>query len=281
MTAGASDGPRPAATVVVLRERAAGGPETFLLKRHGQSAFMPSFHVFPGGCVEAQDIAFARTLPAQVQAQALDRLDGLDDAERATAYALAALRETAEESGLLLVRTADGHRPAPDVAAKLAEVLRNELHFAAHLAAYDLHPDLDALHPFAWWITPAVEPRRYDTRFFLAEVPPAQEATHDAVETTEGRWMTPADALARCRAGTIRLAPPTLATLEQLAEVDTVADAVARTPRPVWPICPRLVKTDDGTPILALPGDPCYPGDGPPALPQRTRFRVLDGRRFA
>ncbi len=269
---------RPAATVLVCRP-AAQGCEVFMVKRHGKSVFMPSVHVFPGGRVEEGDFALARSLPPEARAAA--RLDGLDDDLAAAAFGVAAVRETAEECGLLLARDSTGRRPSAATARRVFEALRDGASFADLLAGYDAVPDLAALRPFAWWITPDFEPRQYDTRFFLAEAPPDQEATFDDVETTEGLWLAPAEALERFRSGDIRLAPPTLASLELLAETGGPRAALDAVIRPIRPVRPRIVEDADGTPVLVLPGDPLYPEEEPPVLPHRTRFRVLGKGRFA
>jgi hypothetical protein len=153
--------------------------------------------------------------------------------------------------------------------------------FAELLAETDAAPDLAALHDFAWWITPDFEPRQYDTRFFVAEAPPGQEATFDDVETTEGLWLAPAEAVARFRSGAIRLAPPTLASLELLAEAGSPRAALDAVIRPIRPVRPRIVEDAGGAPVLVLPGDPLYPDGAPRVLPHRTRFRVLGKGRFA
>ncbi|WP_456425355.1 NUDIX hydrolase [Rhodocaloribacter sp.] len=269
---------RPAATVLVCRP-AGDGFEVFMVKRHGKSVFMPSVHVFPGGRVEEGDFALARSLPPEARAAA--RLDGLDDDVTAAAFGVAAVRETAEECGLLLARDRAGRRPSAATARRVFEALRDGASFAELLAETEAAPDLAALHPFAWWITPDFEPRQYDTRFFVAEAPPGQEATFDDVETTEGLWLAPAEAVARFRSGAIRLAPPTLASLELLAEAGSPRAALDAVIRPIRPVRPRIVEDAGGAPVLVLPGDPLYPDGEPRVLPHRTRFRVLGKGRFA
>ena len=268
---------RPAATVAVTRAAAAGF-EVLLLKRAAGAVFMPSMYVFPGGRIEAQDYAFAEALPEAEQRRALALLDAIDDAPAATAFCLAAVRETAEESGLLLARDAAGAWATPEAARAAFEALNAEVAFADVLAGLKLRPDLGALRPLGWWITPPIEPRRYDTRFFLAEAPPGHAATADAVETTAHAWLTPAEALRRFHAQALALAPPTLATLELLAAAATPEAALDG--QPIRPIQPHPTRDADGTAILALPGDPLFPEPLPPALPHRTRFRHADGRRF-
>lgn len=266
---GRQQGPRPAATVVVTHT-GAEGMEVFMVKRHRKSAFMPSVHVFPGGRVDPADGHFAASLPEAARRHVCAQFDGVT--ETAGAYCVAAIRETAEECGLLLARDHDGRRADAATAQAVFEALRGGAAFDEQLARHGLHPDVHALSVLAWWITPDFEPRRYDTRFFLASTPTGQRATFDAFETTEGRWIRPETALQCFRAGTLVLAPPTLATLEMLAEAGTPEAALAAVARPVRPIRPCVVQ-DGGTPVLVLPGDPLYPDPGPRVLPHRTRFR--------
>jgi 8-oxo-dGTP pyrophosphatase MutT (NUDIX family) len=130
----------------------------------------------------------------------------------------------------------------------------------------------------AHWVTPEIETRRYDTRFFLVRMPAGQNAQHDAGETTAHAWLTPDDAIERCQRGEIMLPPPTWTTLarmrrhQTLAELFSWADSVA-IPR----IQPRFVKNDDQT-MLTLPGDPTYPTVDGWDVPEDTRFLLQDGR---
>jgi 8-oxo-dGTP pyrophosphatase MutT (NUDIX family) len=143
------------------------------------------------------------------------------------------------------------------------------------------------LVPFARWITPSAEPKRFDARFFVAAAPAGQTARHDTVETVEHMWTRPGDVLARYAAGEIKLPPPTIRTLEDLAPHATVEAALAWAGGCVLrPIMPKLVPVDD-TLAIVLPWDPEYatlPGEGipldpaqPPARPP-SRFVLRDGR---
>lgn len=134
------------------------------------------------------------------------------------------------------------------------------------------------LIPIAHWVTPASEPRRYDTRFFLTLLPPGQEARHDDSETTELAWCLPGEALERCRRGDIMLPPPTWTTLRQLEPHLSLAEALrwARTARIVR-IQPALV-VDGASRVLTLPGDPSFPTLDGWVVPQETRFVFEEGR---
>jgi 8-oxo-dGTP pyrophosphatase MutT (NUDIX family) len=136
----------------------------------------------------------------------------------------------------------------------------------------------DALVPWAHWVTPASEPRRYDTRFFAAHAPSDQTPVHDNQETVDGAWMTPGRAIARCRAGEILLPPPTWITLRELEPFATAADAIdwARR-RTIVRRQPDLVERD-GRKILFMPGDPDHPVGAIDVPGVETRFVLVDGR---
>ena len=140
---------------------------------------------------------------------------------------------------------------------------------------------------FAHWITPSAEPKRFDARFFVAALPEGQEARHDSVETVDSLWATPAEVLRRYGAGELKLPPPTIRNLEDLALQVTVDAALAwARGRVVAPIQPKLVPLDD-TIAIVLPWDPEYatlPGEGiviepthPVARPP-SRFVLAEGR---
>lgn len=265
--------PKHASTVILLRE-AASGFEVFMVRRHTRSGFMGGAYVFPGGKLDDAD-ADARLLARLVgrsPEQAAEALGEPDDPTRAVALHVAALRETFEEAGVLLAETPAG--------AALSGVRRRLLEgapFPELVEELDALLHLDRMTPFARWLTPAVEPRRYDTRFFVAVAPPEQEPAHDRRETTEAAWMTPAGALERERRGEIQLPPPTLRTLEQLSahpRLDVVLEE-ARSQRPPF-VDPVFVERA-GAYVLALPGDPDHP-TREPAVPGPTHFTLADGR---
>ena len=251
--------PRPAATVVVLRDSPCG-PEIFLVKRSGKSGFMPHAHVFPGGRVDADD---GDTAVVGGDAD-LDRM-GLTR-ELAVAYQVCAVRETYEEAGVLLARG------EPDPATRRA-LVAGETSFGDAAARHGWVVDGSRLVYWSWWITPRQESRRYDTRFFVAGVLPEQArgAAHDDHETVDSDWWTAAEALARFEAGQIFLAPPTWVTLTELSGLATV-DAVLAAGRLRQPpaIEPCVGREPDGSVAIVLPGDPEHPDPEPlPGLPRR------------
>jgi len=134
------------------------------------------------------------------------------------------------------------------------------------------------LVPLAHWVTPEIEIRRFDTRFFLISMPPGQHARHDEGETTALEWLGPVDAIEAADRGTIMLPPPTWTTLKRLARHRSIDEALAaaRTARIVR-VQPMLIKTEAHT-MLTLPGDATYPTIDGWEIPEDTRFRLEDGR---
>lgn len=187
-----------------------------MVRRGQTAAFMARAMVFPGGKVDASDAAIQRT---DLTAEAAGERLGLDP-HCALAFCVAAARETFEEAGVLLAR--GPHGPVDTTAARWAEhrdaLNEKRCTFNEILEAEDLVLTLSALTPHAWWVTPTIEPRRFDTRFFRAQIPPGQVPIHDAKETTAGAWLTPKAALDGYAAGTLELAPPTLRILLDLLE---------------------------------------------------------------
>jgi 8-oxo-dGTP pyrophosphatase MutT (NUDIX family) len=260
---------RDASTVIVLRE-ADQGLETFLLCRHHQSGFLGGAHVFPGGKVDSSD--GAPSWRARIDRSTEEITEGLgeSDAEVGLGLLVAAVRETFEEAGVLLASTASD----VDLVAT-RERLHGGASFSALANDIDMKIDSTALTPYARWITPKVETHRFDTRFYIAVLPEGQTASHDGTETTSATWLRPARAIDDMIAGRIKLAPPTVRTLQCLAQFDDasslIADALSRKPPLVRP---RVVTSEDGW-FLALPGDPEHP-ESEAVLPGATRM-VFDG----
>ncbi len=260
--------PRDAATVILLRDRSGGSYEVFLMRRHRNQAFMGGAYVFPGGRLDDadKDPGLASCIEGLSAAEARRLLQEPDLAEEAArGLFLAAIRETFEESGVLLARDDAGRLVDlvdPGTAGRFASY-RLELH-EGRLTLMDLvrreslsyAPDL--LIPYSHWITPEFEPRRFDTRFFLARLPEGQVAVHDRMELTESRWMSPALALAEHAAGRIVLMPPTLKTIEELLAFSNTEPLFAATrSQRIFTIFPEAFRTADGFGVL-LPHDPEY-----------------------
>lgn len=267
--------PRDAATVVLLRSIGdAEGFEVFMVRRHAKSGFMGGAFVFPGGKLDAADSteSMRARLTGRSAEEAARALGEPEDPTRALGLFVAAFRETFEEAGVLLSARAD------QVALEAA---RRRLQEGASLAeeaeAIDLTLHLDLLVPWTRWVTPAVERRRYDTRFFLATAPPDQRAVHDERETTDAAWMTPTQALARDRAGEIQLPPPTMRSLEMLSRFTRPEEALKEAASRLPPLVRPVFVDEDGTWILALPGDAAHP-EREAVIPGPTRFVMSDGR---
>ncbi|MBW1762867.1 MAG: NUDIX domain-containing protein [Deltaproteobacteria bacterium] len=261
---------RDASTVIILRE-ADEGLETFLLCRHHQSGFMGGAHVFPGGKVDPSDAEPSWGARVDRPTEEITAALGETDPEIGLGLLVAAVRETFEEAGVLLADAAAG----VDLSAT-RERLHGGASFSELASEIDMKIDSRALTPYARWITPKMESRRFDTRFYVAVVPEDQTASHDGTETTSATWLRPAGAIEDMVAGRIKLAPPTVRTLDWLAQFDdaksVIADALSRKPPLVRP---RLVTGTDGW-FLALPGDPEHP-ESDPVLPGATRMVFDNG----
>jgi len=269
--------PRLAATTTLLRQGADGWAEVFLVRRHIQSDFAPDVFVFPGGSVNADDRVAERTpgLCAPVAPPASDGSDanGTDGAAGmandptalGAGLRVAALRELFEEAGVLLARR--GEQPLAVVgddiarfAAQRAALNRRQTTLAAIAAQEGLTLATDDLIHWAHWITPTALPKRFDTHFFLAAMPPAQEAAHDALETTEGVWVTPEDALAGYARGDFPLVFATIHQLRALTGLASAEDARDRFAAAPGAIMPRVIRRN-GEPLILLPDEPDVAGD--------------------
>jgi 8-oxo-dGTP pyrophosphatase MutT (NUDIX family) len=245
--------PRPAATVVLMRD-GAGGVEVLLLRRSRTAGFVPGAYVFPGGRVDRADAApgVLERLNGLDAAAAAARLELPDGDPPALAYYLAAIREAYEETGILVARRADGS--APPTAAESAEVeaVRNDLmedrvDFVEALDRLGCRVDGEAVEYLAHWITPEPEPRRYDTRFFAARVHAHAHAVVDAREMTDAVWLTPEAALDRNEQGTLPMVFPTIHTLREMRGFRDVGNVLRELGRRTIPaIMPRLVLTPTG-----------------------------------
>ena len=239
----------PAASVVILRDGAAG-IETFMLVRQEGSgmAFSGAF-VFPGGKVDKADSASAWKTHAPSTPDSPGR-----------PYWIAAIRETFEEAGLLLAR-GQGAGTLLDARAahKIVKADRQsrigglETEFVDLIAAHRLMLAVDQMIHFGHWITPAWAPRRFDTHFFLVAAPVTQLGLFDEAESQEGLWIRPADALAQADAGKRTLVPVTRFSLELLASWGTVEEAVAAArQRRIVTIMPKMEKRDGGR-VIQIP----------------------------
>jgi 8-oxo-dGTP pyrophosphatase MutT (NUDIX family) len=238
-----------------------GRPRVLLLRRVRRAGFVPGAWVFPGGRVDPDDASPAtrRRIRGATPREVARRLElEADSHPPAWAYLVAALRETFEETGILVGTPGGGSPPAGDGAtlARLhAALLEGEIGFGRVLEALELRPDVSSLAYVAHWITPEVEPRRYDTRFFVAPVAGRPRVRLHEAELAEWSWLPPEEAVERHRGGELPMVFPTVHTLELLAGHDSVGELVAAArARSVPTLLPRLVGDDEGVRIV-LPGD--------------------------
>ncbi|MEP6852716.1 MAG: NUDIX hydrolase [bacterium] len=233
---------RPAATVLLLRD-AGAGIETWLLRRVTGMAFAGGMSVFPGGQVDPSDAH--PDMP----------WSGPSPAPPLRAVTVAAVRETFEETGVLLSRPA----ASGAVLARRAEVEARTVEFAALLREADLGIDAALVRPWARWITPVGEPRRYDTWFFVAALPADGGAAAVSTEAAEAGWITPGRAVEEHRAGIRGMLPPTLVALQEMAGFSTVSAVLAAAGnRDLGPVQPVLepesgrVRLPDGRVLSVL-----------------------------
>ena len=255
--------PAPAATVVLLRDRPAGGFEILLMQRHHASKFAAGDFVFPGGKLEADDnpedaVRWCTGLDLAGAARTLE----LEDAPAlALAYWVGAIRETFEEAGVLLATTADGgpvRLPAARVAEYRGAIQADNRAFWSMIKTEKLRLATDRLVYFAHWVTPEGLPLRFDTRFFAAPMPVGQEAVGDDHEMISLRWLAPRQALDAHARGEISLRNPTVRNL-MLLDGDSATVALDRLRgRPVVTIRPKVVFDADGKRRVFNPGDPGY-----------------------
>jgi 8-oxo-dGTP pyrophosphatase MutT (NUDIX family) len=251
---------RPASTILLLRDAAVAAEiEVFMMVRHYQIEFASGALVFPGGSVDAGD-------RDMIDRPELYAGHGGQDAETLS-FRIAAIRETFEESGILLARP----RGSADLiaAARAAEIetahrtalCEGKASFADIVAANELVLALDLLVPYAHWITPLGLPKRFDTWFFLAEAPPEQLGMHDGKESTDSIWLSPREALAGGDSGRFTLPFPTTRNLIKLGKQANVSAALddARG-RPVVTVMPVMSKDGDKR-LLRIPADAGYDGE--------------------
>lgn len=231
--------PRPAATVILVRDGPGGHVEMFMVRRDPAARFAPDAYVFPGGTLRADDLAAGGQPPCSGltagQAHHMLAARGSDpppSVDESLALHIAAVRELYEEAGVLLARQterADGPLDAY-TCSQLAD-LRPEVQAGRSLVqtALDLGLELlpESLVYFSHWITPEVSPRRYDTRFFVAADQPEQTASHCGLETVDGGWYSASELLRQASMGVITLVSVTAEHLRVLAEYRSVAELLA------------------------------------------------------
>jgi 8-oxo-dGTP pyrophosphatase MutT (NUDIX family) len=249
---------------VMLRDAPAAGLEVFLIRRHGLSDVLGGAYVFPGGKVDSGDALVRMEDRLDVEPERLHLALGepqLDPRAAAGIY-VTALREAFEETGVLYAHGAD-----EALAARAASLLAEGRTFDTVLGELRLRLSASQLTPWARWITPllpSVTNKRFDTRFFVAAVPPGQQASHDNHEATESVWLAPRSALQRYWDREIELAPPQIMSLVHLTHHDSVASVLAQARGRVPPVIQPESFDLDGVRVV------CYPGDERHPLPRRA-----------
>lgn len=268
--------PRPAATVVLLRDDGPG-LEVLMMKRHGQSDAFGGAYVFPGGKLDPEDHAPALLGRADAPAETLHAALGEPQLEASTAAALfvAAVRETFEECGILMAHGADA--AATEFAMRRA---RDGLGFGELVGELDLRLRIAGMVPWTRWITPrlaSASRKRFDTRFFVAQVPEGAVARHDQREATDAAWMRPRAALERYWDREIELAPPQIQSLVHLARFSRAAEVLAEARHRPPPLIEPEPFDVDGMRVIVYPGDPQH-SVAQRAMPGPTRLRHRQGR---
>src|ERR1700759_3310207 len=238
--------PRDASTILLLRDNAAAREiEVFMMVRHYEIDFNSGALVFPGGSVDKND----REIIAHPELYSGG--EGRDEAN--LSFRIAAIRETFEESGILLARPkgskalVDAKRAGEIEAAHRADLTERKITFFKVLTDNGMLLALDQLVPYAHWITPEGMPKRFDTWFFLAAVPPDQLESYDGKESTDSIWVSPREALEGGESGRFKLPFPTTRNLIRLGKQPNVAAALGEMKdKPIVTVMPVMTKLNGG-----------------------------------
>jgi 8-oxo-dGTP pyrophosphatase MutT (NUDIX family) len=252
--------PRPASTILLLRDSAELKEiEVFMMVRHYEIDFNSGALVFPGGSVDKGDKEII------AKPELYSGGEGLDEAT--LSFRIAAIRETFEESGILLARPkgstvlVDARRASEIEAAHRADLCDGKITFLKVLTDNGMVLALDALVPYAHWITPEGMPKRFDTWFFLAAAPPEQLGAHDGKESTDSIWVSPREALEGGETGRFKLPFPTTRNLIKLGKQASVQVALEDSRgKSIVTVTPVMTKTSSGR-QLRIPIEAGYDGD--------------------
>jgi 8-oxo-dGTP pyrophosphatase MutT (NUDIX family) len=253
---------RPASTILLLRDSAGsdgkGEIEVFMMVRHYEIDFNSGALVFPGGSVDAGDHDIAGHSELYTGGEGLEG--------EALGFRIAAIRETFEESGILLAKPpgsatlVDAKQAGEIEARNRAALCEGKTTFLKVLTDNGMLLTLDELVPYAHWITPEGMPKRFDTWFFLAAAPPEQAGAHDGKESTDSIWVSPREALAGGESGRFKLPFPTTRNLIKLGKHRTVRDALDdATGKPIVTVMPVMTR-DNGGRQLRIPAEAGYDG---------------------
>jgi 8-oxo-dGTP pyrophosphatase MutT (NUDIX family) len=252
--------PRPASTILLLRDNVAQKEiDVFMMVRHYEIDFNSGALVFPGGSVDASDKEII------ARPELYSGAEGLDAA--ALSFRIAAIRETFEESGILLARPlgsanlVDAVRAAEIEADHRTALCEGKTSFPRVLAESRMVLALDELVPYAHWITPEGMPKRFDTWFFLALAPPAQAGAHDGKESTDSIWVSPRAALEGGESGRFKLPFPTTRNLIKLGKQPSARAALDDSRgKPIVTVTPVMTRLNGGR-QLRIPAEAGYDGE--------------------
>jgi 8-oxo-dGTP pyrophosphatase MutT (NUDIX family) len=265
--------PRRASTILLLRDGTAAVDgnsrdvdgksrdeiEVFMMVRHYEIDFNSGALVFPGGSVDASDKEIIERPDLYSGGESLD--------DAALSFRIAAIRETFEESGILLARPrgsatlVDAGRASEIEAEHRAALCEGKTSFPRVLAESGVALALDELVPYAHWITPEGMPKRFDTWFFLALAPPAQAGAHDGRESTDSIWVSPREALAGGESGRFKLPFPTTRNLIKLGKQPNARAALDDSRgRPIVAVTPVMTRLNGGR-QLRIPAEAGYDGE--------------------
>ena len=252
--------PRPASTILLLRDGESRGEiEVFMMVRHYEIDFNSGALVFPGGSVDKGDKEIIATPELYSGGEGLDG--------EALSFRIAAIRETFEESGILLARPrgskalVDAKRAGEIETASRAALCEGKTTFLKVLTDNGMLLALDELIPYAHWITPEGMPKRFDTWFFLAAAPPEQVGAHDGRESTDSIWLSPREALAGGDSGRFKLPFPTTRNLIKLGKQTSVKAALDDSRgKSIVTVMPEMTKLNGGR-QLRIPPEAGYDGE--------------------
>jgi 8-oxo-dGTP pyrophosphatase MutT (NUDIX family) len=244
---------------LLLRDSTAGEFEVFMMVRHYEIDFNSGALVFPGGSVDKGDNEIIARPEFYSGGEGLDAVS--------LGFRIAAIRETFEESGILLARPrgskdlVDAKRASEIENAHRAALCEGKTSFAEVLTANGMLLALDELVPYAHWITPEGMPKRFDTWFFLAAAPPEQAGGHDGKESTDSIWVSPREALAGGESGRFKLPFPTTRNLIRLGKQPSVKAALDDSRgKPVVTVMPVMTRLNGGR-QLRIPAEAGYDGE--------------------
>lgn len=250
---------RPASSVILVREHEEAF-QVYLLKRSSKSGFMGGLYVFPGGVVDAEDRdvnVWEENIDLELD-QVETKLGNGMECEDICGFSVAGIRETLEEAGVFLAE--EKGKSKEDFSHICRVRLKSNLTkswFRDQVIEGNWTLAISSLHRWSHWITPKLMKKRFDTRFFMVEMPKGQECLPDNRETEQGMWLTPEQALTDNLSGQVPLSPPTVVTLTELMTFKTMQALRHEMETRQWgaPNAPRLVHTPNG-PVLLEPWDP-------------------------